>query len=179
MEGQRVQEYTVEIGTNGLPVARLGKVHNLITFVRADAQKVHFLDGKWVDDGRNPIPLEQVPEEYQHAVAAIPFTPDRQTTDVLVNCEFCEFTGPGREYARHLANVHIRQRTQVDPPVGAGQTVEPEIEVSTEQRRFKPEDLPPDNYVLDDEGFVVLNKDGSPRRKAGRPRTETEIEAKE
>lgn len=179
MEGQKVHEYSVEIGTNGLPIARLGKVHNLITFVRADAQKVHYLDGKWVDDGKNQLPIESIPQEFQDAVATIPFTPDRAQTDVLVNCEFCEFTGPGKEYARHLANVHIRNRPTVDPAVGAGSTVEPEAE-ALDQRRFTPADLPPDNYVLDDEGFVVLNKDGTPRRKAGRPRTEPEtIEAKE
>ena len=30
MENQKVHEYTVETGPNGLPVARLGRVHNLI-----------------------------------------------------------------------------------------------------------------------------------------------------
>lgn len=180
MQGQRVQEYTTEMGLNGLPVARLGKVHNLVTFINSGQPKLHYLDGKWCDDGGNEIPLDKVPLDAQHQVRSIPFTPDRRDADVVVNCEFCEWTAGSREYAKHLTEKHIRPLKPVDPTDGAGQPVDPEQRTETlvgdaveTQRRFKPEDLPPDNYVLDDEGFVVLNKDGTPRRKAGRPSAES------
>lgn len=175
MEAQRVHEYMVETGPNGLPVARLGRVHNLITFVAAGNQKIHYWDGRWVDDGKNPIDPNDVPQAYKDAVASIPFNPNRdQTPQVLIQCEFCNESPegiPSGDYARHLAERHIRNgqlavapRTVLDP----AQEPAP--------AKLRPEDLPPGNYVLDDEGFVVLKADGSPKKKAGRPRTEAVAE---
>lgn len=171
MEGQRVQEYQIETGPNGMPIAKLGKVHNLITFVEGGKQKVHYLDGRWVDDGGNALDPDSVPDSYKEQVKAIPFKPDRHEASVLLHCEFCDQPIASRDYARHLVDTHIRngKSATADPETGAGQTVEPTAAVTEEKRRFRPEDLPPDNYVLDDEGFVVLNADGTPRRKAGRP----------
>lgn len=162
MENQRVHEYSVMTGSNGLPVAQLGKVHNLITFVVSGQEKIHYLDGKWVDDGKNPIDPDTVPDHFKRQVAEIPFNPVRDgTPDVLVNCEFCEFSGAGREYAKHLIDKHIRKDTPDAAPVAA-------------PLGLRPEDLPAGNYVVNEEGFVVLNKDGTPRRKAGRPSAEAD-----
>lgn len=171
MEGQRVQEYTTETGPNGLPVARLGRVHNLITFVRGGSEKIHYHDGDWVDDGKNKIDPESVPQELKDAVAAIPFKASYSTNEqVLINCEFCIEVLASGDYAQHLTNKHIRgniAKTPLDPEI-------PSLEgpFDPAQRRYTVEDLPPGNYVLDDEGFVVLNADGTPRKKAGRPRNE-------
>lgn len=165
MENQRVHEYSVQTGPNGLPIAQLGKVHNLITFVESGKQKIHYLDGKWVDDGANEIPLDQVPMHLREAVAKIPFDPIREgTPDVLINCEFCEFTGPGRDYAKHLVEKHVPKSAA--KPQAAPAVVEA---VSAPEVRLKPEDLPPGNYATDEEGFVIINQDGTPRKKAGRP----------
>ena len=158
MENQRVHEYAVETGPNGLPIARLGIVHNLITFTESGKEKLHYLDGKWVDDGQNPVDPDTVPQHIKDAAASLPFNPVRDgTPDILINCEFCTFTGPGREYAKHLIEKHVPKGATAAPAEAA-----PEV-------KLKPEDLPAGDYVTDDKGFVVLNKDGSPRRKAGRP----------
>jgi len=164
MENQKVHEYSVQTGANGLPIAQLGITHNLITFTESGKQKIHYLDGKWVDDGQNPIDPADVPQHMKYQVSRIPFNPVRDgTPDVLMNCEFCEFTGPGREYARHLIEKHVPKGTVTAKPAEA---------VETAPVKLKPEDLPPGNYVTDDEGFVVINSDGTPRRKAGRPKGE-------
>lgn len=167
MENQRVHEYSVQTGPNGLPIAQLGITHNLITFCESGKDKIHYLDGKWVDDGQNPIDPETVPQHMKDQVSRIPFDPSRGNAgpDVLINCEFCEFTGPGKEYAKHLIDKHVPKGAK--PAVAAPAPVNAEV-------KLKPEDLPPGDYVTDDEGFVVLNKDGSPRRKAGRPATTKE-----
>lgn len=164
MEGQKVHEYTVEMGTNGLPVARLGVVHNLITFISSGAPKLHYFDGRWVDDGGNAVPDENVPEEAKRQVATIPFdgSTDR-TPDVMHDCEFCKWSGGLRQYARHLADSHIRPG-QVADPASLGEEAVPQ------PAKLRPEDLPDGNYVTDDDGYVVLNVDGSPRKKGGRPR---------
>lgn len=165
MEAQKVHEYTVETGPNGMPIARLGKVHNLVTFILSGKEKLHYLDGKWVDDGKNPVPLEDVPQAYIDAISAIPFTPDRYSHDIMIPCEFCDESQPSKQYARHLVDKHIRA-------AGVADVLQAAKPAADEGRRFKPEDLPPGNYALDDEGFVVLNKDGSPRLRAGRPTKE-------
>jgi hypothetical protein len=54
-------------------------------------------------------------------------------------------------------------------PPGLGQAVDPNF---TAERSVDPKDVPAGNYVLDDNGRVVLNVDGSPRKKSGRPRNE-------
>lgn len=162
MENQRVHEYSVQTGPNGLPIAQLGKVHNLITFVESGREKLHYLDGKWVDDGQNEVSLDRVPQHIRDAVAKIPFNPVREgTPDVMLNCEFCEYSGPGRDYAKHLIDKHVNRAKAAPAPQPAEEPV-PSV-------KLRPEDLPAGEYVTDDEGFVVLNKDGSARRKAGRP----------
>lgn len=163
MENQRVHEYSVQVGANGLPIAQLGLTHNLITFCESGRQKIHYFDGKWLDDGGNDIPLDTIPEYMREQVSRIPFNPVRDgMPDVLVNCEFCEFTGAGREYAKHLIDKHVPKAAK------PGTVAEP---AAQEPVKLRPEDLPAGEYVTDDEGFVVLNKDGTPRRKAGRPST--------
>lgn len=167
MQGQKVQEYNTEV-VNGMPVARLTKTHNLITFVKGGSEKIHYLDGRWVDDGGHQIDESVVPQDYLAQVRAIPFKPTGlRDAAVLVNCEFCQWDGPSTEYAKHLGNAHIRTRAAEIAP-GVGQAVEPEAAPA----RLRPEDLPEGDYVTDEEGFVVLNKDGSPRKKPGRPRND-------
>jgi hypothetical protein len=172
MQSQKVQEYTTETGPSGLPIARLGAVHNLITFVRGGSEKIHFFDGQWKDDGGNLLDPDSVPTDLKEQAAAIPFKPHFGSQEqVLINCEFCTEVVASGEYARHLTDKHIRGavKTPRDPET-------PSIDgpVDPTQRKLKPEDLPPGNYVLDDEGNVVLNLDGSPRKKAGRPRTDAQ-----
>lgn len=174
MENQRVHEYSTEVGPNGLPQARLTKTHNLITFIKSGAEKVHYLDGRWVDDGGNDVDESVIPDDLKVQAHAIPFKQAGfRDADVLVNCEFCAYTGPSREYAEHLAEKHIKaaRSTGADSPLpGLGQVVDP----AADERpvRLKPEELPPGNYVTDEDGFVVINADGTPRKKAGRPRSE-------
>jgi hypothetical protein len=139
----------------GLPQARLGKIHNLITFIRSGFPKLHFLDGRWVDDGGNEIPESEVPAECKDQATALPFTPAVDFEgDVYRQCEFCTYEGPGREYADHLAKTHIRPAAQSAPVAPV---------------RLRPEQLPRGNYEIDAEGFVVLDEQGVPRKKRGRP----------
>jgi len=113
MEGQRVHEYTVEVGPDGMPHARLGKVHNLITFIREGSEKVHYLDGRWVNDGGREVPETLVSDVMRQTVADLPFDPTRNMDpDVIQNCEFCDESMPSREYARHLVEAHIRTPRQ-------------------------------------------------------------------
>lgn len=169
MQNQKVQEYSIEAGPNGLPAARLSKTHNLITFVKSGSEKVHYLDGRWVDDGGNALDEAAIPQDYKDEVTRIPFKPTgfRDAT-VLVRCEFCGWDGPNTDYPKHLGDAHIRAARASEIAPGIGQAVEPEAAPA----RLRPEDLPEGNYVTDPEGFVVLNADGSPRKKAGRPRSE-------
>src|SRR5882724_4939712 len=154
MENQRVHEYTVETGANGLPVARLGSVHNLITFVTGGSQKIHYLDGRWVDDGNHPIPEDQVPDEIKRQAREIVFNPGfKADAQTLVNCEFCSSQFPSGQYARHLTNDHIRPRAQVAQAVEAAPV--PGLDDDVE-------------YVKNEDGTPVLNKDGSPRLRPGR-----------
>jgi len=168
MQGQKVHEYSTEVGPMGLPVAKLSKTHNLITFIKGGSEKVHFLDGRWVDDGGNAVDESVIPEDFKEQARSIPFKPTGfRDSAVLVNCEFCGWDGASTEYPKHLANAHIRTRAAEIAP-GIGQAVEPE----SAPAKLRPEDLPEGNYVTDEEGFVVLNVDGSPRKKPGRPRNE-------
>jgi hypothetical protein len=163
MQGQKVQEYSVETGPNGLPVARLGQVHNLVTFIEGGRAKRHYLDGRWVDDGGNELPETDITDEMRAKVAAIPFKPNAAHQEqVLIHCEFCPETLPSGDYATHLAK-HVRAGTA--PVVEHSDT----LAKSDAPVRLRPDDLPPGNYVTDDDGFVVLNADGSPRKRAGRP----------
>lgn len=179
MENQKVHEYTVETGANGLPQARLGRVHNLITFIRGGNEKVHYLNGKWVDDGKNPIDENTIPDDLKAAAAAIPFKPERDhSSQVLVQCEFCNTFPEGiasGDYARHLIDAHVRPKSNKEPvdavAPGLDQPVDPSAADAERPARMRPEQLPPGNYVTDEEGFVLLNQDGSPKKKAGRPKT--------
>lgn len=179
MQGQKVHEYSVEVGPNGLPVARLGRVHNLITFGTAGERNVHYLDGNWVDDGGNPIDPDTVSQDYKDKAAALPFTPQHESApDVFINCEFCDWADASRQYARHLSDRHIRPNGQLpnrvaDPPFDPAQAAF----APAPKPRLRPEQLPPGKYALDDEGFVILNSNGSPRKVAGRPKKEVADEA--
>lgn len=165
MQNQKVHEYEVTAGPNGLPVAQLTRTHNLITFVKGGSEKVHFLNGRWVDDGGNPLEDAAIPQDYKAAVEALPFAPKGiREADILVNCEFCEWIGPRLDYAKHLSQKHIVARSGTALP-GADTLVDAPA-------RVRPEDLPAGDYALDEEGYVILNKDGSPRKRAGRPRSD-------
>ncbi len=144
MEGQKVHEYGVEAGPNGLPVARVTRVRNLITFVREGSQKLHYLDGQWVDDGKNPIDEKDVPEELKEQVKNIPFRSGYGSeADVLKNCEFCPDQMPSREYAEHLAAKHIRVLTSGKPtPASEPAVEEPVVEKDDEVPPPPPADAP-------------------------------------
>jgi hypothetical protein len=166
MENQKVHEYSIETGANGLPVARLGRVHNLITFITAGSPKLHFYDGRWLDDGGHEVPDENIPPAARQAAESIPFDGRLdKSPDVLIQCEFCPDDMPSRQYAKHLADKHIRSRATAADPA----TI---VEAAPVQPRLRLEDLPEGSYLTDDDGFVILNVDGSPRKKAGRPRKE-------
>jgi hypothetical protein len=112
MENQKVHEYTVSTGPNGLPAAQLGKVNHLVTFIQGGLGKIHNLNGRWVNDGNIPIDESLIPEHIKQQFEAIPFDGrvDR-TPDVFVNCEFCAYSGPSREYAKHTSGM-MRLRRQ-------------------------------------------------------------------
>lgn len=173
MENQKVHEYTVVRGPAG-PVAQIGKVHNLITFVQGGHGKVHYYDGRWVDDGGNALDPKEIPDHFKKQVELIPFRPTDYTDrgpDVLIPCEFCDPKAPindegvpSREYAQHLIRYHMQHVKKSDDelPAANGEY--------TATVRVRPEDLPEGNYATDDEGFVMFNEDGTPRKRVGRPK---------
>jgi hypothetical protein len=124
MENQKVHEYTVETGSNGLPVARLGRVHNLIT-IGHDGEQFIYLDGRWVNGGGRPVDPEVIPPEVKAKAEAVPFKPQAgQNEQILLNCEFCTEILPSGEYAKHLAAKHIRPTAPVTPaPAAPAETV--------------------------------------------------------
>jgi hypothetical protein len=154
MQNQKVQEYTVRPNASGLPVAELGHVHDLRTFVRSGSAKIHWLDDRFVSDNGDTIPSEDVPQEIKDAVASMPFKSGKpgEVTHVYQDCEYCMWSGVRQEYADHLVKAHVSH------------------DKKAAFKRIKPEDIDDaEKYVLDEDGFVALKADGTPKLKAGRP----------
>lgn|SRR5439155_17571387 len=175
-EGYKVHEYTVETGPSGLPIARIGRIRPHTTYGFNGAEYYNW-DGKWVNAACVEVSPDTIPDEIkrQHSLKE---PPDLTGTvaDVLVFCEFCPDQMPGKGYARHLADKHIRPGVRAAAPVvdvsafeAGSEALDPDAEVPD---RVHPAEIPPGNYVTDEEGYVLLNKDGTPKRKAGRPRKE-------
>ena len=121
MENQKVHEYTVETGPNGLPVARLGRVHNLI-MVGFEGEIYESLDGRWVR-ANGQADTRVIPEEVKARVEAVaPPTGYGSAVQVLMHCEFCPDILASGEYAKHLANKHVRPALSNDNPIKSTET---------------------------------------------------------
>ena len=168
MENQKVHEYVVE-KSGGRPMARVGRVHNLITFIEAGMPKRHYFDGKWVNDAGLVLDESKIPPHLKKQAEELPFNAmefAQRTPDVLQSCEFCPTELPSREYAAHLISDHMRGKTvEATPVLDLAQ-----VPALAPTVRLRPEDLPDGQYVVDEDGFVQINSDGSPRKRPGRPK---------
>jgi len=129
MENQKVHEYVIETGANGLPVARLGKVHHLVT-VGYNGVEYTYLDGRFVKGNGQQMDQSTVPDEVVARVKEVPFKGAYgHVEQQLINCEFCADILASGQYARHLADKHVRPAQTNDNPIKAVETeAEPAVE---------------------------------------------------